>query len=274
MLRLSLLALMTVALVAPAAYAENAAAAVRSGNSLYRDGKYEEALKKYEAAQVESPADERVMFNLGNAQYKLGRHEEALSEHLRSAQARDTEMGAQSRYNAGNALYRNGRLEEAVDQYLRSLEIDPEDEDAKYNLEFVRREIRRRMNEQEQRQEQQQEQQEQQEQQKESQGKDPSGGQGSPEQQDQESDRQQETPQQKEKEPERQDDSKPDEQPAPGQGAQPDETHKRQATPPQKVSDENLQRWLDAVEAETAENMKEFLRKQQPAAGVVYPEDW
>jgi len=185
--------------------------------------------------------------------------------------ARDTEVGAQSRYNAGNALYRTGRLEEAVDQYLRSLEINPEDEDAKYNLEFVRREIQRRMNEQKQRQKQQEEQQEQQ---KESQGKDSSGGQGSPEQQDQSSDRQQETPQQKEKEPERRDDSKLDEQPAPGQGAQPDETHKRQATPPQKVSDENLQRWLDAVEAETAENMKEFLRKQQPAGGVVYPEDW
>ena len=36
----------------------------------------------------------------------------------------------------------------------------------------------------------------------------------------------------------------------------------------------NIQRWLDAIEAETAENMKEFLRERQPMDVIVYPEDW
>ena len=162
MLRLSLLVTLIVALVVTHAFAESAGGSVRSGNALYQEDKYEEALEKYQAAQVESPGDERIMFNLGNAQYRLDNHEKALSEFLKAAQSDDDEIRAQSHYNAGNALYRAGRLEDAVEQYLDALEIDPDDEDAKYNLEFVRNEIRRRKEEQKQRQEQQQQQKDQQ----------------------------------------------------------------------------------------------------------------
>jgi hypothetical protein len=40
------------------------------------------------------------------------------------------------------------------------------------------------------------------------------------------------------------------------------------------MSDENIQRWLDAVEAESARNMKDFLKKQQPNQVFSSPEDW
>ena len=174
MRRLSLITILVLAVFATPVFGETVTGSVRAGNSLYREGKYEEALKKYKAAQVESHSDERIMFNLGNAQYKLGRYEEALSEYLQSAQMEDPSVQAQSYYNAGNALYRAGKLEEAVEQYLKSLEIDPNDEDSKFNLEFVRREIRRRMNEQQQRQQEQQKEKEQEEKE--------SGDQGAPEQ--------------------------------------------------------------------------------------------
>jgi tetratricopeptide (TPR) repeat protein len=61
-------------------------------------------------------------------------------------------------YNLGNSAYRQGRLEEAVELYKRALELDPDDRDAKFNLEFVRDEIRRRHEEAKNRQQQQQEQ--------------------------------------------------------------------------------------------------------------------
>ena len=56
-------------------------------------------------------------------------------------------LEAQALYNLGNAMYRQGKLEEAVEYYKKTLELDPEDEDARKNLEFVREEIKRRMNE-------------------------------------------------------------------------------------------------------------------------------
>jgi Ca-activated chloride channel family protein len=272
MLRFSLVTVICLAVIAPSTFGETVTGSVRAGNSLYRDGKYQEALDKYRAAQVESPTDERVMFNLGNAQYKLGRYDEALSEYLGSTQGEDKMIQAQSHYNAGNALYRAGRLEEAVEQYLKALKIDPDDEDAKFNLEFVRREIRRRMNEQQRRQER-QERQENQEKQEGSTDRD------SQEQGDKEEDRRNKPGRQQEADKEKEESEGENQSPErSGKKEQPEQEHgssRTDATRQQMSIDEtNMQRWLDAIEAETAENMKEFLRNQQPVDVIAYPEDW
>ncbi len=274
MLRASIIATIGMVLIGSSAFAETATGSVRAGNTLYQEGNYEEALKKYKAAQVESPKDERIMFNLGAVQYKLGQYEEALAEHLRSAQAEDPGIGAQSHYNAGNALYRAGRLENAIEQYLQALEINPQDEDAKYNLEFVRREMERRKQQQQQRQQEQQQKQDQKKdesQQKEKQDKQKS--------EDQKEDTQQPDPQQekKEQEGEQQQETAPETPPEEQQAGQPESPEERQGQQPsqeQSMDEKNMERWLDAVEAETAENMKEFLRKQQPTGETRKQKDW
>jgi Ca-activated chloride channel family protein len=267
MLRRSLLAIALLFFTAPAAMAETAAASVREGNSLYIEGKYEEALEKYQAAQVESPGDRRIMFNLGDAQYRLERHDKALPEYLRAAEDEDKPMSARSHYNAGNALYRAGRLEDAIGQYLKTLELDPDDEDAKYNLEFVRREIERREKQQQQRQQQQ-----------EQQDQDSSSEIGEPQEQDKKPNEQdgsqpKDAPEQRQDESEQEKDSQPQSAPEEKQDGQPGRQEKEPSSE-QSASDENIQRWLDAVEAESADNMKDFLKKQQPNQIVSYPEDW
>lgn len=269
--RHSLIAIVILALVASAAYAETVGGSVREGNSLYREEKYEGALKKYKAAQVESPSDERIMFNLGNAQYRLDSHEEALSEYLGASLADDDQMEAHSHYNAGNALYRAGRLEEAVDQYLGTLELTPADEDAKHNLEFVRNEIRRRMERQQQRRQEQQKEKE--KEQKESESLDGSGQPGEKDKESQQKNEQQQGEQPEKKESDRQKSDQPPKPQGADQKEQP-EPAEQKPVPRQELSEKNLQRWLDSVEAETAENMKAFLRKQQPARVTAYPEDW
>jgi Ca-activated chloride channel family protein len=279
MLRTSLIAIIGTALITSTAFAETATGAVRGGNELYQEGDYEGALKKYKDAQVESPSDERIMFNLGNAQYKMGQYEEALGEHLRSAQIDDPVLKARSHYNAGNDLYRAGKLEDAVEQYLKALQIDPSDEDAKFNLEFVRREIKRRNQEQQQHRQEQQEQKKNEQKQQNEKNQDQNSG----EKKDDKSEsgkknEPQEPKQQQQKKNQQDNDGKePDTPPEIKQPGQPQGTGQqqdKQHMSPGEMSDENMERWLNAVEDDTAENMNEFLKKQQPGEITVYRKDW
>ncbi|MGR9099634.1 MAG: VWA domain-containing protein [Gammaproteobacteria bacterium] len=68
------------------------------------------------------------------AQYKAGQYEKAL-ETLKEAD------GADAWYNKGNAYARTGRLKEALEAYRKALEIDPDNEDAKYNKELIEKEL-------------------------------------------------------------------------------------------------------------------------------------
>ena len=45
-------------------------------------------------------------------------------------------------YNMGNTLYQMNKLEESVLAYKKALELDSTDMNAKYNLEFVREQIK------------------------------------------------------------------------------------------------------------------------------------
>jgi len=248
------------------ASAESLASKVRRANSFFRDGKYQDALKKYQEAQVEAPADERVMFNLGNAQYKLNESERALSEYLQAAQTEDPKLRAQSNYNAGNALYRMGKLEEAVQQYLKALEDNPEDEDAKYNMEFVRREIRRRMEQQQQREQDQEQQSRSQENKKQENSSNQQDQQNENEQQQKQEKQQNENQQEQQSSPQ----GSPESQDAESRAGEQAST----AAVAEAMSKENVERYLEAIEAESAQNMKEFLRRRYHGEVVANPEDW
>ena len=129
----------------------------RDGEDLYHKEDYDKALSSFIDAQIESPEDARLKYNISNAHYKTRNYDEAIKSYLDVAStAQDISLEEKSYYNLGNCLYRQGKLPEAVEYYKKALDLDPEDQDAKYNLEFVREEIKRRMNEAKKRQEEQQ----------------------------------------------------------------------------------------------------------------------
>lgn len=107
-------------------------------------GAYDQALRGFADHQTERPDDPELSLNVGAAQYKLNDFEAADSQFYRAAAIGDDELRAQALYNLGNSAYRQGQLEDAVDFYMASLEANPHDLDAKFNLEFVREEMRRR----------------------------------------------------------------------------------------------------------------------------------
>ena len=59
------------------------------------------------------------------------------------------ELNEKSTYNQGNSLYKQGMLEDSLKAYENALKLDPKDEDAKFNYEFVKRKLEEQKNKQE-----------------------------------------------------------------------------------------------------------------------------
>jgi Ca-activated chloride channel family protein len=84
---------------------------------------------------------------MANSYYKMGQYEESQKLFESLTKSQDLKLAEKSFYNLGNTAYRQGRLKEAVEYYQEALKLDPTDEDVKFNLEFVRKEIKRRLEE-------------------------------------------------------------------------------------------------------------------------------
>ena len=150
--------LLTAVLLVPHhAYGESLQSKIEKGDTLYKDELYDEAMKSFVDAQIESPEESKLKYNIANTHYKMNNYEEAIKNYQDvAATAHDIPLEEQSLYNIGNCLFRQGKLEESIEYYKKALELDPNDQEAKYNLEFVREEIKKRINQEKQRKQQQQ----------------------------------------------------------------------------------------------------------------------
>lgn len=235
---------------------------MKEGMKNYEQQKYDLALKEFIDAQIEAPEDARLSYNTGNAYYKMNNYDEAIKSFLNgAAKAKDIKLREKSYYNLGNSFYRQGKLQEAVQYYQQALELDPEDTDAKKNLEFVRQEIKRRMNEEKERQEKEPSQDQDQQQQGEGQEQQQSEQQQPEQQEQQAQDKGQQQEQQGQQEQGKQ------------EGQQEQYAAQAAAQAAEQISEEEAQRWLDSL----SEDKKEFLKRQMKASpGARYSagKDW
>ncbi len=114
----------------------------RKGNKLYERGQYDEALKVYRDAQLESPESPQLHYNIGNALYRKRKFQEAAEEYQKALRSDQPLLQEQTYYNLGNSAYRQGKLTDAIQFYKKALQLKPDDMDAKYNLEFVRKKLK------------------------------------------------------------------------------------------------------------------------------------
>jgi Ca-activated chloride channel family protein len=171
----------------------------RTAARLYAEGKFDDAATAYNQALIDAPDSALLHFNLGDAEYRRQKYEEA----LRAFGQVPGDAAAQ--YNQGNTLFRMGeqaadgkpqealaKWAEALVAYRRAIASDPQDEDAKFNYEWVSRkieELRKKQEQQEQQQEQNQDQQPQDQQgqdQQQEQPPDPQAGEDAPQDEPQE----------------------------------------------------------------------------------------
>ncbi len=229
---------------------------VSEGNSLFSEGRFDEAHEKYQQALEEDPSSAVIRYNLGDAEYKKNLYEEAIEAFSQAMQTEDPELQASASYNLGNALYRLGKLEDSIQAYQDALRVNPDDKDSKHNLEFVRSKL-----EEQEKQDQQQEKQEDQDQSQNEDGSQNKNQEGEQEQdsQDQASDQNQSEQQQ-------------------GQGKEQAEQQQQDSGSEEadsrsipKMSKEEAERLLEALN----ESSKELKRKKLKTKGTVPVEkDW
>jgi Ca-activated chloride channel family protein len=225
----------------------------KEGIGYYTEEKYEEALGAYRDAQLEVPESPELHFNIGNTLYQQKKYEEAQEEYLQALSTDDALLQSQIFYNIGNCQYRLNKLVEAVDSYKKDLEINPDDMDAKHNLEFVRNKLKE-MAQQQQQQAQQEQQQNMQEQDQEQQQQ-----QGEQAQEQQQAGEEQQAQQQE-----------GEEQPEEGS----EEQQQQQAQKAEgEMTEEEAQRILDALKDDEQEVQKE-IRKAQSSGKKQVAKDW
>jgi len=110
---------------------------IRSGNKYFNKGEYDKSLDRYREAQIASPDNPVVYFNMGDSLHKLGQFDEAAKAYQRSAASTNKIIQSRAYYNMGNNAYRQEKPDEALEYYKKALLLNPNDEDAKYNYEFL-----------------------------------------------------------------------------------------------------------------------------------------
>src|SRR5216684_5031048 len=132
----------------------------------YEAGKYESSRREYEELLSARPADARLRFNAGAAAFQARNYDKALKHFSASLDPQNVPLQQRAYYNLGNTQYRLGEdeaeppkklshWEEAVQSYESAVKLNPQDADATYNLELVRKKLEELKKQQQQQQQQQ-----------------------------------------------------------------------------------------------------------------------
>ena len=136
------------------AVAGSAQASVRSAEKAFLKGDYSKAEQEYQQAAARNPNQPELQYNLGSAAYKAGGFAKAAESFAKAMKTDDLTLQQDNYYNLGNTQYRLGQKtekanaqetiktwEQSVQSYEAALQLKPDDADAKYNQDLVKRKL-------------------------------------------------------------------------------------------------------------------------------------
>lgn len=231
-------------LFAVAGYAQKEKKYVREGNKLYEDGNFSEAEVQYRKALAEDPKSYKGKFNLGDAMYEQKNFEESgkLFNELTESGA-SNEVKSSAFYNKGNSLMSASKYQEAIDAYKDALRRNPDDQDAKYNLEYARKKLKEQQQQQQQNQDQDQNKDQNKDQDKQDKNKD----------------------QQDKKDDQNQDQNQKDQQQQQNQDKNQQNQDQKQEQQPQQISKEDAQRMMEALKNDEKQTLQKLQEQKAKA---------
>jgi Ca-activated chloride channel homolog len=128
-----------------------------TGLNLYRDGKYNEAYQSFQQdlqSHPDSSQKEKIEFDAGTAAFKMGDYNKALQSFSDALLSPDKRIQENSHFNLGRTLEDRADMDQttqstlkdltdAASHYEAALQLNPNNEAARANLEEVRKKIER-----------------------------------------------------------------------------------------------------------------------------------
>lgn len=236
---------------------------IREGNTLFETQKFEQAEVEYRKAMDKKAESFEAAFNLADALYKQEKYDEALLQFSTLAKEQtDKEKLGQLYHNIGNTLLSMKKTDESIEAYKESLRNRPNAEETKYNLEFARHKKQ------------------QDEQNKDNQdNKDNKDQQNKDQQQNQDNKDQNKDQQDQNKDQQNQDKDKQDKDKDQNQNKDQQDQNKdqQQQQQPGKISKEDAQRLLDALqndEKKVQEKVQQQKVQEQKSKKMKIEKDW
>jgi Ca-activated chloride channel homolog len=136
-------------------FISSSAFATTPGLDAYRSGKFEDAYSQFQQTlktHPQSRAEDKLQFDSGAAAYKLKDYSKAMESFSQALLSRDTALQSKGHYNLGNTLYQRGETQKsddkklsdwtnALDHYEQTLKLEPQNQEAKDNYDYVKRKI-------------------------------------------------------------------------------------------------------------------------------------
>lgn len=132
------IAMFIIAIFQMQANAQSTRDLVNDGVELYNDQKFADAEVNFKKGTETNPQNFEAKFNLGDAYYKQQRYDEAMKS-FQSAfvDAKNELEKSKLYYNIGNSLLKSQKIKESIGAYKEALKLNPNDEQAKYNLSYA-----------------------------------------------------------------------------------------------------------------------------------------
>jgi Ca-activated chloride channel family protein len=122
-----------------AACGRGEAVANNQGNDAFETGDFDAALQGYEEVQELAPERAEPFYNSANVRYRNSEHDLAQEDLQQALLTADDDLTRATLFNQGNSFFETEELDQAVESYKEVLRMDPDDQDAKYNLELALR---------------------------------------------------------------------------------------------------------------------------------------
>ena len=104
----------------------------------FRDEKYYAAQKYYDSILSGDSESAEALFGKGSALFMQEELNQAESSFNATLPYSDNQLKSKTFYNLGNISYKNNKLDQALLFYKKALELNPKDDEARYNYEYIK----------------------------------------------------------------------------------------------------------------------------------------